>query len=536
MFKIMFVDDDLLILRRLHQILDWKSLGFKILPDATDGVMALKQLEYHQPDVMICDINMPNMDGITLLQKARKIYPSMHSIILTVNDSFGSAQKALNIGANHYLLKPIDSEKISELIKNIMNQLNNSKEQDKYLTSLYNKALISEKMIRDKFLNWVVSGRHPLSEKKLKEKFKFYQLPSNFKEFQMISLHITPLLEYMVEENDTEELIRNVIHQVEDLLFDYPNCVVFGDQFYSINILMGFNNEETNFTPNVLFICQSIRDHLMFTLNLPVTFFYSRLYSGYQNIYRCYYETKFLSKYSDQMQDKIILSYEEYVETSKNPSIDLANIRLSILKLLRKHDINTLKSYVENIINTYSSSSSNWESYNMLKIDFILTGIIFIHENKATITNIFDKYFDPLSEIMNCDESHICVDFINNFYTRIINFLRSSKVSSGRRLAERAMELIEQNISNPELNVMWLADQLYVNNNYLSREFRKELNITLIKYINNKRLQVAKIYLDEGYQNIQQIASLTGFTDPLYFSKCFKKQFGISPSKYRDKG
>ena len=61
MYKILFVYDDPLILRRLHQILDWSSMGFKILSDAADGLAALEIMKNEVPDVMICDINMPNM-------------------------------------------------------------------------------------------------------------------------------------------------------------------------------------------------------------------------------------------------------------------------------------------------------------------------------------------------------------------------------------------------------------------------------------------------------------------------------------------
>ncbi len=532
MYQIMFVDDDPLILRRLHQILDWKSLGFEILPDATDGAIALGQLSNFQPDVMICDINMPNMDGLTLAQKAREVYPSMHCIILTVNNSFGCAQQALNIGVDHYLLKPIDPTRIEKLIRTICNQLNENRQKDQYVSNLYHKALISEKMIRDKFLNWVVSGRHPLSEDQLIEKFEFYQIHLNSSEFQIISLHINPLHEYILEENNIEGLLRNVSQQLEDTLCNYPNCVVFGDQFYNLNILMGLNPSNVSYAPNAQFICQIIRDSLLFNLNLSVTLFYSRAYSGYQNIYRCYYDTKFLAKYTEEIMDKGIISYEEYVQTSKNSSIDLDSIRSHTLKYLRTDALSSLKGYVDRIISTYSPTRTNIESFNMLKIDFILTGIMFLQENKTSVSDIFDKCFDPLSEMIECNSVTVCVDFINHYYSHILSYLRSNKISSGRRLAEKAMELIEINISNPELNVKWLASQLYVNDNYLSRQFHKEINLPLIKYLNNKRLETAKNYLDEGYQNLQQVSQLTGFADPLYFSKCFKKQFGVSPSKY----
>ena len=94
------------------------------------------------------------------------------------------------------------------------------------------------------------------------------------------------------------------------------------------------------------------------------------------------------------------------------------------------------------------------------------------------------------------------------------------------------MELIAQNIASPDLSVKWLGSQLYINENYLSRVFKSETGTAIIKYIMNQRMETAKHYLDQGYSNLQQVSQMVGFADPLYFSKCFKKQYGVAPSKY----
>ena len=545
MYKILFVDDDPLILRRLHQILDWPSMGFKILPDAADGLAALEIMRNEVPDVMICDINMPNMDGLQLAEQVRATHPNIQCVMLTVNDSFGCAQQALNIGVYHYLLKPIEPKKLETLMQKVLDQLNSSRQQDQYVSHLYSKAMVSEKMIRDKFLNWVVSGRQPLSEQQLIDKFRFYQLPIDAKEFEIISLHINAFEKHLLDETDIDDLLGTVAKCVEDTLCDYQNCVVFSDSFYHLNILLGSNPRDLSFSQNVRLICQSLREGLLFNLNLPVTIFYSRRYQGYQNIYRCYYDTKFLSKYTQAVMDMGIISFDDFMRASMRNPIDFDSIRSCVLKQLRTGNAGDLAAYVEQTFlgqgladrptpkRSFASFAMDFESFNMLRIDFIMTGMMFLQENKTALADVFDKYYDPLTEVMDRDQPADCIGFICDFYRQILVFVRSGKVSSGRRLAEKCVELIEQNISNPELNVKWLASQLYVNENYLSRQFHKEFAAPLIKYIGQQRLETAKNYLDKGYTNLQQVAQMVGFTDPLYFSKCFKKQFGVAPSKYR---
>ena len=159
----MFVDDDPLILKRLNHILDWEALDFKIIANARSGEKALGLIQKLAPDVVITDINMPNMSGLQLVQKSKSLNDKIQFIMLTVNDSFGCAQQALNIGVYHYLLKPIEKDKLLNLIHTLTLNFENSKKQNQYMSNLRDKATLSERMIKDKYLNWLVSGSQPLT-------------------------------------------------------------------------------------------------------------------------------------------------------------------------------------------------------------------------------------------------------------------------------------------------------------------------------------------------------------------------------------
>lgn len=531
MYKIMFVDDDPLILRRLHQILDWKELEFEILPDASDGISALSRLKSAVPDIIICDINMPNMDGLELAAILKEHYPDIHCILLTVNDSFGCAQQALNIGVSHYLLKPIEPGSLKELILKILSQLDSSRKKEDYISVLYSKALLNERMIRDKFLNWLVSGRQTLDEQQLKERFAFYQIPLHGEEYQIIAVHIDSMHFPAPMEKNVDDLMQTAIKCIEDTLSDYPNSVVFTDSFYQCNILMGFERTSGIPGPGVELICRLLRDNLLFDLNLSATIFYSCRYKGLSNIYRCYYETKFLSRYSPSVLDKGILSFEEYMQNAFDMEMDLDSIRSTTFRLLRLGDDSGLDKHVYATLKPTFSRNS-FDTFNMLRIDFVMTGLMFLRENKLALQDIFDRHYMPLSDVMELNELEDCARFLRQYFHQILQYIRNNKVSSSRRITEKCVELIEQNLSSPELSVKWLSSQLYMNENYLSRMFRKEMNLPLVKYMMQKKMEAAKKYLDEGYTNLQEVSRLTGFSDPLYFSKCFKKEYGIAPSRY----
>lgn len=531
MYKILFIDDDPLILRRLHQILDWDSLEFEILPDATDGKIALSQIINTPPDIVICDINMPNMDGLTLAEKTKSLYPNIQYIILTVNDSFGCAQQALNMGVDYYLLKPIDSEKLLEMIKKITYELESSHQEKAYLNDLKDKAMLSERMIREKFLNWLVTGRQPLSEEQLREKFDFYQIPLHAQEYQILSLHINSFKDHMINLNTMDKLMETVINTVEDSLCTYQNWIAFSDAFYNLNIILGFSGENDLQIPGNDFIGQILRDALLFRLNLPVTVFYSRRYQGARNLYCCYYETKFLCQYTAAVIDKGVLSFDDYIHSELDSAFDFDALRSNTLKQLRGSNFEKLKEHVSSTLHRALKIGS-LESFNMLRIDFVMTGIMFLQENKIALQDVFQKHFSPLAEIIEHNDPEKCISFLDDYFFHILDYVNKNKISSQHRISEKCTEIILENLSNPNMTIKWLASQLYINENYLSRLFKDETGVTPNKYIMKQRMLTAKQYLDQNYSNLQQIALEVGFSDPFYFSKCFKKEFGIAPSKY----
>lgn len=534
MYKILFVDDDPLIIKKLYQILDWEALGFVPIGSASDGESAMQLVRTEMPDVIISDINMPNMDGLAFASEVKALSANLQFILLTVNDSFGCAQQALNIGVCHYLLKPIEKSKLEALIKKVHTDLEQSHQQTLYVTKLQEKATLSERAIKEKFLNWVASGRQVLNEKQLQERFQFYNIHVTGKVFQILSIHINQLDQFLNSETDCNALLNTVNDCLENTLCDYRNYTVFSDSFYNMNILLGFEDMMSPDIQRTPAICQNLRNDLLFTLNLPVTISYSRIHQGYQNIYRCYFETKYLSRYNREAFNKGIFSYDSLLETAQFQHIDFDSMRLEILKHLRAGDLDKLTQFVRRSFLANAEKNNDYTYFHILRIDFIMTGILFIQENKLNMREIFNHHFEPLSEVIEKNDVSECMDFICNFYQTLLGYVSRNAISSGHSLTEKCMELVTENLGNPALSVKWLASQLYIHENYLSKQFHKEARTTLAKYISNQRLDAAKEYLDSGYTNQQAVAEMCGFHDPLYFSKCFKKRFGVAPSKYAE--
>ena len=84
--------------------------------------MPLKKIEVLEPDVVLTDIRMPYMDGLALAEKIRQRYPSMKVVIFSGYDDFEYAQKAIKLNVTEYILKPVNVEELTSILKRIKKQ------------------------------------------------------------------------------------------------------------------------------------------------------------------------------------------------------------------------------------------------------------------------------------------------------------------------------------------------------------------------------------------------------------------------------
>jgi two-component system response regulator YesN len=139
MLKILIAEDEDIIRKGLVFTIDWLSMDCVIVAEASDGEEGLQKIIEFKPDVVITDIKMPKMDGIEMVRQGLK-QVKFKSIILTSYTEFEYAKKAIELKAYEYLVKPIDEEKIIEVIQGLHDQLDRNKEAEFVLETIKNPS------------------------------------------------------------------------------------------------------------------------------------------------------------------------------------------------------------------------------------------------------------------------------------------------------------------------------------------------------------------------------------------------------------
>jgi DNA-binding NarL/FixJ family response regulator len=133
--KVIIADDHALFRAGVKTALSVKK-DVELIAEADNGMQLLNLLKHLEPDVVLLDIQMPIMDGITTLPEIRKLYPHIKVIILSMHNDHSMISKLMEIGANSYLTKNSDSETIYNAIKTCY-------EQEFFFNELTNKALLT---------------------------------------------------------------------------------------------------------------------------------------------------------------------------------------------------------------------------------------------------------------------------------------------------------------------------------------------------------------------------------------------------------
>lgn len=225
----------------------------------------------------------------------------------------------------------------------------------------------------------------------------------------------------------------------------------------------------------------------------------------------------------------------------------LTNLNL-IYAIAENKDIDDVKKekklgeFISNIVNTHALYTN---------LDF--TSIINIRRNEYVIIIKINKIIDLellLSNIKRNVHYYLGINFKEVFLQKfndinsVLNYINkkyeedkykfNDKVYNCRVEVKKVIVYIENNI-NKKISLEKLASVVNMNESYLSRIFKEELNITISDYIKLKRLEYAKELLKQKNMRIKDVAINVGISDQLYFSRIFTKQFGITPSDYRDK-
>ncbi|GCF92652.1 DNA-binding response regulator [Enterococcus florum] len=518
LMKVFIVEDELLIRNSLRMMLTKyeQTYGIVYAGEASDGEIALSMMREIKPDILLTDIRMPFMDGLTLAKYAKDLFPWLHVIIISGYQDFPYLQEAISIGVEGYLTKPIHEEELCEVIQRA--RTNHEKMLIEQTDPSKQEKMIDFEYYKEHFFHKLKDGKYSTNE--LFDRQKRLNFTFIGKYFTILVARLTPAVK-------DSSLYHSLITRFSELFHaDSQVLLTIFDDFTITGIIAGDRLEESlNKAYYVADILQyELHKYPEMTFLIGIGCQTNRV-SELGGLLQKHEEALALT--SDQSSQPII---ELAVPSTKIPK----EITDAFMPLLEPEhlEIPALLSEIEHLRTTVSSVSD--PSLNQAILDTIFLWIKQVDE--AACDDLQQEYTnDKLETICQTPTlftltSRLLLEELTKLKNQQKNPEYQSKTD---KIVQQCVDYLKENYADPNLSLQSLADHLNISPAYLSTIFSQNKQVTFIEYLTCIRMEQAKKLLVETNHKIIDITFFVGYNDPNYFSFTFKKRNGLSPKEFR---
>lgn len=527
LYNVLLVDDEADVLIAMKKKIDWEALGFCVAGTAENGQEALEMTDQLHIDVVMTDIKMPYMDGLTLCRKLKENYRNMKVVIYSGFDDFEFAREAVHLEAEEYLLKPIsagDIESVFSRVKEKLDQEYNEYRNLNRLSDYYKKSLPS---MREQLMLGMLEGRIKGDRaRSMMETFEM-QMESPFYSVSILHADVN-------SKDNPGQPPQFLTLPLKDMIQDYlQDKMEFFSTVFLDQVLLVFMLERKEEIDTVLYHLDQICKMGFRVLKASVTAAAGQVCSHIDLLHTSYQEAAIAMEYKTILGSGQVL-YINDIEPSSKEAVFVTEHDFQKLvhavKLGNQEDTNAAIAEFMKGIRRQTISPGQ---YQLIFIELLSELIKIGRAYKLQTDQIFGEYSGSWQELYK----YISVDeleaWLREVCTNLRHTLHHERRDTTARLTEQAKVYIQEHYTENDLSAESLCRYLNVSTAYFSTIFKKEVGMSFVAYLTKVRLEHAVELLRTTEDKTYVIAGQVGYTEPNYFSYVFKKQYGISPSRYR---
>jgi two-component system, response regulator YesN len=522
MYKIMIVDDEMLVRIGVKALINWQELGFEIVGEASNGQTAYEKYVALKPDLVITDIKMPKQDGIWLTKKIKEYNPNTEIIFLTCYDDFAYAKEAIKLRVSDYILKAeMEEEELRKILlekKKKLDMISGQKSESKNDNTLMKKQ-------QEHLLGLLLSSNR--TNELVREEFIKAQLEWNTGKYCFIQFDFRSSLK---NDKNADYQIANIISACLELIvnkFQDEEVEVFSKQFgKSITcFLMSSNLNDTKIQKCVEYLKSSFKQYFNLSyksVNSPITATIEESREYLNWIFAA-------SDYLFYIKEGEHLTKETMKQSEGSFIYDGAMVK-EFSQYIEEADMDAIFKKIDELERLLDRQRSN-----SLEVKLELSHMV------NDIFKRFDSCFQEDKDvfafqkrIINSEELTEAIEIIRDFLKNTIAENSVGRADNAEILIKKAVQYINDHC-NKKISLEDISGYVGISKYYFSVLFKKEKDITFSSYLNSVRIDKAKQLLKNPQTTINDVVDEVGFNDAQYFSKTFKKYVGMTVTEYRGK-
>ena len=537
MFKVLIIDDEPIIRKGLKNIINWKNFGCEVCGEAADGLDGSELIQKHLPDIIITDIKMPEVDGLTMLRDIKDKVPDSKIIILTGHRDFDYVHEAIKIGAFDFLLKPSKIEELTAVIARAVKELKFQRERSEEFEKLQILFQQNIPVLREKLLYDVIYEINT-NEEDILQKLELFSI--SMKKFLLL-----------IVQNDAEDTDSKEISQYDRHLYQFgiinTFSEVFSDKFEVISITLNnigmaflvipleYNEDISELVDKKCsYLQEIIRNCFGFTVTIAVSSEGTLLIQLPQKFKECRdaLEHKFYMgnnsiifhgdvntffRYDDHsMLEKLQKALIEGIKSGNEPSVTE-----------RLHDI---YSYVKGTDPMGKEFIKNFYWNTVSSINNIRMSLPSGDSDKKVEYRELSGLYGLIEKCTSADELNLILDEAARSVSSKVNSYNNKSI---KLILRKAVEYMQAHYQD-QVTLNEVAEHTFVSTYYISRMFKREMGKNFVDFLNEIRVEKAKEMLKDIRFKTYEVAEKVGIPDAHYFSRLFKKYVGVTPTEFRE--
>lgn len=527
MYTLLLVDDETEMRSGLREVVPFEEYGFTVVGEAANGLEGMQLAEEMHPDLIVTDIRMPLMDGLTMCREIRKKLPATQFVIISGYDDFEYARQAIELHTTAYLLKPVSSAEFAAMLDDMRKKLDEDFAGRRNLKQLKQHYHNSLPLLREMLFSSLLTGG--ISMEKAAEMAQSYDVSLSAPRYALALMRPDHTAQAVREEmKDAEILSLAIINVLQEVLsqefltyvFHYDGLLAAlfllseGGQAMQERVIAGLDEARRS-------VEHYLETSLLIGLSSTVTALAGLPMAAQQ-------ASSALSQCS--MYDKNeVLCASDIEPGSLSAAQPEEGLLRSLLAGLKTNDHAGIRAALAALLPEEAVKNMKLKAYRAYLMEIMVALFHTIRDMDVSDTG-FDNV---LKDLMRCPPPREARQMLESIYVRVAEDVSSRRADAGTRIADEARAYLREHFSMESLNMDWLCSQLHISSSYFSMIFKKETGKTFHQYLTDLRMSKAMTLLAQGDLRTSEVARAVGIPDPSYFSFVFKKHFGLSPSQVK---
>lgn len=534
MLNVLIVDDEPLERQAIRMILDTCRSNYRVVGEAADGEQALYLARYLKPDVILLDIRMPILDGMEVARILRPELPATRFVIVSAYGEFDYARQAVALGISQYLLKPVDTQELVELLDRLNEEVLGERKSRQEMEKL--RATLQDVMplIQVGFVMDLINGSLT-NEAEVRTRAQFLGIHSIPRAAMHVWIDNLSGQHTYLSELESQILQKQVGDCIQEAVKEWPGTMVvpMGNGRYVV-LLCAVETADDRVIRETSQglgdkICAMVRSRTKITVTVGL----GRPSKGPGGLARSHEEALAAGEYRFLYGGDQAIHADDVMSPQDSRILLEEGSEKGMALSIRMGDWEKSKQYLMSLWGNFSAKGK----FNAADVRMKLLEITALASRAAVEAGVAPDevaFFSvPSSREITSPEALASIQGqYLAWLSELVARVRASREFRNASLVDKAVRYVDDNY-HQELSLEDAARQVFLSPCYFSRLFKQVKGWSFSEYLTQVRMEEAKKLLVNTDLMISEVATRVGYRDARYFSQVFKKMAGTTPGNFR---